>query len=173
VGCDASAWNLVYDLLEDRAYALDLALLLGGHCVAVPVSDFPLAVFTAVDLRGPQDVGAWFTVNRDGGVFKASRVSHVAQYVAGQELKAVGRAIGELLCDTDEQLLSVTRDGHHRNCRPPARDSEEEQADHGVSTPWREHSAVHPSGVTWTFMRRRQAAQYRGGSIARRSRQRW
>ncbi|WP_344001058.1 hypothetical protein, partial [Pseudarthrobacter sulfonivorans] len=33
------------------------------------------------------------------------------------------------------------------------------RATHGESSPWREHSADHPSGVTWTFMRRRQAAQ--------------
>ena len=44
-------------------------------------------------------------------------------------------------------------------CAVPLDQARLRLAAHGASTPWREHSADQPSGVTWTFMRRRQAAQ--------------
>ncbi|GAA4254156.1 hypothetical protein GCM10022255_057780 [Dactylosporangium darangshiense] len=38
---------------------------------------------------------------------------------------------------------------------------------YGVSTPCSTHEADQPPGSTWTFMRRRQCVQYRGGSNCR------
>jgi hypothetical protein len=75
------------------------------HGVSMPVGDPPLAAFSAVDLRDPQGVGAWLSINRDRSVLQADGEGHVAHLFVGQELELERRAVGETLSEMGEELV--------------------------------------------------------------------
>src|SRR4051812_26415231 len=52
-----------------------------GHGVRVAMRDAPLTLLAAVDLRGPQRVGARLAVDGSRGVLQADGIGHVADHV--------------------------------------------------------------------------------------------
>jgi len=87
--------------------------LIDGDAVGVTMDDLPLAVLAAVDVGDAQ--GKWLdrdAVHGHRDVLVADRIGQVRTHTCGDELEAIGGAVGEPRCDPAEATAHLVPSAH-------------------------------------------------------------